>query len=92
MTVTAIAEAGIPQSGIQKAKSRTAENTSLVSETQQRAIRALADEIHRLNHAVIKAVEAGVSVELIRSSRHHQSTGENKSVWGDLMVPVINAS
>ena len=82
MTVTAINE------GVKKAKERAAENTSLVSETQEKAIRRLADEIHRLNHVVIKAVEAGVSVELIRSSRHHAQT-DGKGAWGDLMVPVI---
>ena len=74
MTVTAIS----------KAKDRTAQNTSLVSDTQEKAIRRLADDLHRLNHAVIQAVEAGVSVELIRSSRHHAD-----GTWGDLMVPVI---
>ena len=78
MTVTAL------ETGVQRAKSRTAENTSLVSDTQESAIRRLADEVHRLNHAVIRAVEAGVSVELIRSSRHHADRA-----WGDLMVPVI---
>ena len=69
---------------IQKAKERAAENTSLVSEGQEQAIRRLADDIHRLNHSVIRAVEAGLSVELIRSSRHHAA-----GTWGDLMVPVI---
>lgn len=86
MSVTALAESRTLE-GVRKAKSRTAENTSLVSEGQGKAIRQLADEIHRLNHTVIRAVEAGVSVELIRSSRHH-SDGS----WGDLMVPVVNAN
>ena len=88
MSVVAIAETAATEDGVRKAKHRTAENTSLVSETQEKAIRRLADEIHRLNHAVIKAVEAGVSVELIRSSRHHAQS-EGKGAWGDLMVPVI---
>ena len=92
MTVTAISEARPTEAGIQRAKSRTAENTSLVSDAQESAIRALADEIHRLNHAVIRAVEAGVSVELIRSSRHHESGEGRQGAWGDLMVPVINAN
>ena len=56
---------------IQRAKERAVQNTSLVSESQEQAIRRLADDIHRLNHSVIQAVEAGLSVELIRSSRHH---------------------
>lgn len=49
------------------------------------AIRMLANDLHRLNQSVVRAVEAGVSVELIRSSRHHNGAGN----WGDLLVPVI---
>lgn len=49
------------------------------------AIRMLANDLHRLNQSVMRAVDAGVSVELIRSSRHHCGTGN----WGDLLVPVI---
>ena len=71
---------------IAKAKERAQENTSMVSDTQEKAIRRLADDLHRLNHAVIAAVDAGVNVELIRSSRHHA-----EGSWGDLMVPVIGA-
>ncbi|GLQ35575.1 hypothetical protein GCM10007939_18580 [Amylibacter marinus] len=52
------------------------------------AIRMLANDLHRLNQSVVRAVEAGVSVELIRSSRHHNGEGN----WGDLMVPVITKS
>ena len=33
---------------------------------------------------VMKAVEAGVSVELVRSARHHDNGN-----WGDLMIPII---
>ncbi|MEO1563513.1 MAG: hypothetical protein AAFR98_08765 [Pseudomonadota bacterium] len=49
------------------------------------AIRMLANDLHRLNQSVVRAVEAGVTVELIRSSRHHNGDGN----WGDLLVPVI---
>jgi len=49
------------------------------------AIRMLANDLHRLNHSVTRAVNAGVSVELIRTSRHHNGDGN----WGDLLVPVI---
>ncbi|MGU9963438.1 MAG: hypothetical protein ACNYPD_04940 [Candidatus Halichondribacter symbioticus] len=49
------------------------------------AIRMLANDLHRLNQSVIRAVDAGLSVELIRSSRHHCGEGN----WGDLLVPVI---
>jgi hypothetical protein len=33
----------------------------------------------------MKAVESGVSVELVRSARHHGGAGN----WGDLLIPVI---
>ena len=48
-------------------------------------IRELATNLHRLNNSVTRAVESGVTVELIRSSRHHCGEGN----WGDLLVPVI---
>ncbi|MFD0916186.1 hypothetical protein ACFQ14_07195 [Pseudahrensia aquimaris] len=61
------------------------ERASSVNADQETAIRQLANDLHRLNHAVMKAVDAGVSVELVRSARHHGGEGN----WGDLMVPVI---
>ena len=74
---------------IKKAKQRAAEMSterqSVVDADQQSAIRQLANDLHRLNHAVMKAVEAGVSVELVHSARHHGGDGN----WGDMMVPVI---
>jgi hypothetical protein len=45
----------------------------------------LANDLHRLNQSVMKAVDAGVSVELVRSARHHGGDGN----WGDLLIPVI---
>lgn len=77
------------QTPIKKAKQRTAEisteRQSVVNSEQEGAIRILANDIHRLNNAIMKAVEAGVSVELVRTARHHGGDGN----WGDLMVPVI---
>ncbi len=70
---------------ISKAKQRAADERSAVSPDQESVIRQLANDLHRLNHAVMKAVDAGVSVELVRSARHHGGEGN----WGDLMVPVI---
>ncbi|MEM7242512.1 MAG: hypothetical protein AAF429_10035 [Pseudomonadota bacterium] len=55
---------------------------------QDTAIRMLANDLHRLNQSVIRAVNAGVSVELIRSSRHHNGEGN----WGDLLIPVVSKS
>ena len=59
--------------------------TTTLTPDQQAAIRSVANDLHRLNHAVMKAVEAGVSVELVRSARHHGGAGN----WGDLLIPVI---
>lgn len=74
---------------IKKAKQRAADlstqRESVVNVNQESAIRQLANDLHRLNHSVMQAVEAGVSVELVRSARHHGGEGN----WGDMMVPVI---
>lgn len=66
-------------------KERTEEQASSMSADQQSATRMLANDLHRLNQSVMKAVEAGVSVELVRSARHHGGNGN----WGDLLIPVI---
>ncbi len=58
---------------------------SAMNTDEQAAIRRLANDLHRLNQSVMKAVEAGVSVELIRSARHHCGNGN----WGDLLTPII---
>lgn len=67
------------------AQIRPVENKTDEIDATEAAIRRVANELHRLNNAVMQAVDAGVSVELIRSSRHHSGTGN----WGDLLVPVI---
>ena len=66
-------------------KQRAEEQASTMSTDQQAAIRILANDLHRLNQAVMQAVEAGVSVELVRSARHHGGNGN----WGDLLIPVV---
>lgn len=68
-----------------RVKERAEEQSSAMSDEQQAAIRIVANDLHRLNQAVMKAVEAGVSVELVRSARHHGGSGN----WGDLLIPVI---
>ncbi|MEH6690358.1 MAG: hypothetical protein V7774_04135 [Pseudorhizobium pelagicum] len=68
-----------------RVKERAEEQSTAMSADQQAAIRTLANDLHRLNHAVMKAVEAGVSVELVRSARHHGGGGN----WGDLLIPVV---
>jgi hypothetical protein len=69
---------------ISRVKERAEEQASAMTDDQQAAIRMVANDLHRLNQSVMKAVDAGVSVELVRSARHH---GEGN--WGDLLVPVI---
>lgn len=66
-------------------KARTEEMGSTMNPDEQSAIRMVANDLHRLNQSVMKAVEAGVSVELIRSARHHGGNGN----WGDLLTPII---
>ena len=68
-----------------RVKERAEEQATAMSDEQQAAIRILANDLHRLNQAVMKAVDAGVSVELVRSARHHGGAGN----WGDLLIPVI---
>ena len=68
-------------------KERAEAQSGEMSAEQQAAIRMVANDLHRLNQAVMRAVDAGVSVEIIRSARHH---GGTKS-WGDLLVPIIIA-
>jgi hypothetical protein len=68
-----------------RVKERAEEQTSAMSNDQQQAIRMLANDLHRLNQSVMKAVESGISVELVRTARHHGGDGN----WGDLLIPVI---
>jgi hypothetical protein len=68
-----------------RVRERAEEQASAMTAEQQTAIRMLANDLHRLNQSVMKAVEAGVSVELVRSARHHGGVGN----WGDLLIPVI---
>ena len=70
---------------ISRVKERAEEQATTMSPDQQSTIRMLANDLHRLNQSVMKAVEAGVSVELVRSARHHGGDGN----WGDLLIPVI---
>lgn len=68
-----------------RVKERAEEQASAMSTDQQSAIRMVANDLHRLNQSVMKAVDSGVSVELVRSARHHGGEGN----WGDLLIPVI---
>lgn len=72
---------------IARVRERAEEQSTMMNADQQAAVRMLANELHRLNQTVMQAVEAGISVELVRSARHHGGNGN----WGDLMIPVIVA-
>lgn len=52
---------------------------------QERAVDRVAEAAHRLNEAVRRAIDAGYSVELVRSSRVHDGAGN----WGDQVVPTV---
>jgi hypothetical protein len=82
MLDTIESKTGTPKTRV---KERAEEQSSAMSADQQTAIRMLANDLHRLNQSVMKAVEAGVSVELVRSARHHGGAGN----WGDLLIPVV---
>ncbi len=69
-------------------KERAQEQASAMTDEQQASVRMLANDLHRLNQSVMNAVEAGMSVELIRSARHHGGDG----AFGDLLTPVILAN
>ena len=68
-----------------RVKERTEELTTEMNDDQKSAIRMLANDLHRLNQAVMRAVEAGLSVELQRTARHHAEGG----YWGDLLMPIV---
>ena len=66
-------------------RDRAEAQTTTMTERQKQAVMTLANAVHRLNHAVVNAVESGLSIELQRVSRHHTGGG----YWGDLMIPVV---
>ena len=66
-------------------KSRFDEDASSMSPEQDSAIRILANELHRVNEAVMNCVSHGLSIELKRVKRFHSEEG----YWGDMIVPII---
>jgi hypothetical protein len=55
------------------------------SSDAERAMRRVAEAAHRMNEAIARAVNAGISVELIRVARQHDGLG----AWGDQIVPFV---
>jgi hypothetical protein len=66
-------------------KERAENQATTMNDEQKMAIRMLANDLHRLNASVMKAVDSGLSVELQRAARHHHEGG----YWGDLLTPII---
>jgi hypothetical protein len=58
---------------------------SQLSDRQASTFQALARQADNLNIAMREAVEAGLSIELQRLSRHHRDGG----YWGDILQPTI---
>jgi hypothetical protein len=58
---------------------------SQLSDRQASSFQALARQAENLNIAMREAVEAGLSIELQRLSRHHRDGG----YWGDILQPTI---
>ncbi len=68
-----------------RVKERAEEQTVTMSDTQTSALRSLGNDLHRMNQSVMRCVDAGLSVELQRTARHHAEGG----YWGDLLVPIV---
>lgn len=51
-------------------------------------IRKVAETLHRLNQQIASAVNAGVTIEMMRGSRFHNGRGQ----WGDQMIPVVKVA
>jgi len=58
------------------------EPSSEFTPEENSAIRIVAANMHRLNGSIARAVAAGMTVEITRSSRFHNETGN----WGDQVV------
>jgi hypothetical protein len=56
-----------------------------LNEQQSSCMAALASQIDALNASMRSAVEAGMTIELRRSSRHHHDGG----CWGDIIAPSV---
>ena len=59
-----------------------------LSDAQNECLADVSSQIDALNAAMRSAVEAGMTIELCRSSRHHSGGG----YWGDIIAPSVVAS
>ena len=60
-------------------KDRAEAQSATMNDKQRDAIKRLANDLHRLNNSMIYAVNAGISVELQRGSRHPGELHEVKA-------------
>ncbi|MFQ5619828.1 MAG: hypothetical protein ACE5FR_12725 [Rhodospirillales bacterium] len=58
------------------------EPSSEFTAEENSVIRIIASNMHRLNGSIARAVSAGLTVEITRSSRFHNESGD----WGDQVV------
>jgi hypothetical protein len=56
-------------------------------QTSNQPVATLEQAVDMLNLAILQAVDAGMSVELVRSKRHHDGNGN----WGDQFAPTCIA-
>jgi hypothetical protein len=54
-----------------------------MSQIQRSQMERVLDDLERLNQTIKQAVEAGLTIEIIRAARHHCGGGN----WGDVMSP-----
>jgi hypothetical protein len=85
LTLDVSSEEAMTASDKPQMKDRVEELASSMSPEQEAAIRTLANELHRVNEAVMNCVQNGLSVELQRVKRVHSEEG----FWGDMIVPII---
>ena len=51
-------------------------------------MKEIAEAVSRVNAAILRAVNAGVTVEMVRAARCHDGRGN----WGDQMTPAVHDS
>jgi hypothetical protein len=59
-----------------------------VAPEHEDALKDIAEAVSRVNEAILRAVNAGVTVEMIRAARCHDGRGN----WGDQMAPAVHDS
>jgi hypothetical protein len=63
----------------------TENNRKPRAQAGEEMLQYIEDSVHNANEAIRVAVDAGLSVELVRISRYHDGAGS----WGDQLSPAI---